>query len=176
MVERQFDFELTPFGGAPVEYVKVAAINRGFAFSRAVARASDPNNIRKAKLVRDEGRELDPHNPNESRVPPGHESFGSDRYVDRAGRLYSVDISLFGDAGAIETVDALGRVNVFTAAAFESSTPDSVLEVALALVEDTEANRDISFDSSLQYGGVTVDLNDPVVPLVVPAHELPPHS
>ena len=114
MVERQFDFELTPFGGAPVEHVKVAAINRGFAFSRAVAHASDPNNIRKAKLVRDEGRELDPHNPNESRVPPGHESFGSDRYVDRTGRLYSVDISLFGDAGAIETVDALGRVRGFT--------------------------------------------------------------
>ncbi|MDE0447516.1 MAG: hypothetical protein OXH96_12665 [Spirochaetaceae bacterium] len=174
MVERQFDFELTPFGGAPVEHVKVAAINRGFAFSRAVARASDPNNIRKAKLVRDEGRELDPHNPNESRVPLGHESFGSDRYVDRAGRLYSVDISLFGDAGAIETVDVLGRVNVFTAAAFESTTPDAVVEVRLLMVQDTSGQHAHEFDPQQRRGGVTIDLHDPVVPLVIPAHEFRP--
>ena len=173
-MEREFGFALTPFGGGPVEHVTARSINRGFAFSCAVSRAKDPNNIWKARLLRDEGRDLDPHDVEEYRVPPGREAFGSDRYVDRLGRIYSVSITLFGDAGSVETVDALGRINVFTEAAFESTTPDAVVEVRLLMVQDTSGQHAHEFDPQQRRGGVTIDLHDPVVPLVIPAHEFRP--
>ena len=172
---RCFDFELVPFAGGTVERVRVATINRAFAFSMAAARAVDPNDLWKVRLVRDGGRDLDPSSMDEWNVPAGHESTRSARLVserlgDWSGRGYSCSIALFGGGEAGETFLSSGRVNVFTEAAFASSTPDGVMEVELWTVSDVEDEYlSWQIDPTLKYGGVTADLNDPLIPLIVPA-------
>ena len=174
---RSYDFELVPFAGGTVARVQVAAINRAFAFSMAAACAADPNDLWKVRLVSDGGRDLDPSSMDEWNVPAGPESDLSERLVsdrlDWSGRGYGCSIQLFGGAETVEGFFASGRVNVFTAAAFETSTPDGVMGVELWTVDDSEddyvTNRTLLIDPTLKYGGVTADLDDPVIPLIVPA-------
>ena len=172
--KRLYDFELTPFAGGSVECVQVAAVNRGFAFSGAVAQAIDPNNIWRARLVRDGGRKLDPDNFYEYRVAPGHESVARGRMHNPAGtvlRLYHFDVTLFGGVWTPGRGVSCGRVHAFTSAVFDTSTPDQVLEVALSAVTEVEEGGgrpdrylDRDLDPTRKYGGVTFDLNDPPGP------------
>ena len=69
--KRRYDFELTPFAGGPEERVQVVAVNRGFAFSLAVGKAIDPNNIWIARLMGDGGERLDRDNLDAGLVPSG---------------------------------------------------------------------------------------------------------
>ncbi len=171
---RSYDFKLVPFAGGAVERVQVAAINRAFAFSMAAACAADPNDLWKVRLVRDGRRNLDPSSMDEWNVPAGHESGPSERLVserlDWSGRGYGCSIRLFGGAEAVEHFISSGRVNVFTEAAFASSTPDGIMEVELWTVSDVKDEYlSWQIDPTLKYGGVTADLDDPVIPLIVPA-------
>ena len=167
---RCYDFELVPFAGGTVARVQVAAINRAFAFSMAAACAADPNDLWKVRLVRDGGRDLDPSSMDEWNVPAGHESPRSARYLDGSARGYGCSVQLFGGGGTVAHFFASGRVNVFTEASFATSTPDGVMEVELWTVSDVEDEYlSWQIDPTLKYGGVTADLDDPVIPLIVPA-------
>ena len=168
--KRRYDFDLTPFAGGPVERVQVVAVNRGFAFSLAVGQASDPNNIWKARLMRDGGERLDPDNLDAGLVPSGYESVARERMQKPPGtilRLYHFDVKLFGGVGTAQGSGSCGRVHAFTAVVFDTGAPDAIFEVTLAgIAEATEdgGGPDRSFDPSKKYGGVTFDLNDPPGP------------
>lgn len=56
----------------------------------------------------------------------------------------------------------------------QCTTPDAVVEVRLLMVQDTSGQHAHEFDPQQRRGGVTIDLHDPVVPLVIPAHEFRP--
>lgn len=167
--KRLYDFELTPFAGGPVERVQVAAVSRGFAFSLAAAQAIDPNNIWKARLVQDEGRKLDPEDFDEYMVPCGFESVARYRMHGPAGavlRPYHFGVTLFGGVWTSVGAGSYGRVHAFTAAVFNTSTPDAVMEVGLVAITEEEGGGgpDRELDTSRLYGGVTFDLNDPPGP------------
>ena len=167
--KRRYDFELAPFAGGPVECVQVMAVNRGFAFSLAVAQAIDPNNIWKARLMRDGGERLDPDNFDARMVPSGYESIARERMQIAPGttlRLYHFDVTLFGGVWTSEGTGSCGRVHAFTQVVFDTA-PDSVVEVGLrSIVEVDErgGGPDRFLDPSKKYGGVTFDLNDPPGP------------
>ena len=170
MKTRLYDFELIPFAGGAVEHVQVEAVNRGFAFSLAVAQAIDPNNIWKARVVGDGGRALDPDDFDECLVPSGYESVARGRMHNPPGtilRPYHFDVTLFGGVWTSEGTGSCGRVHAFSQTVFDTSTPDQVLEVALEAITELDergGGPDLFLDPSKKYGGVTFDLNDPPGP------------
>ena len=59
----------------------------------------------------------------------------------------------------------VGRANAFTVAVIDSTTPDAIMEARLTYVADIPGGKPTSLyeiDPSRKYGGVTVDLDDPV--------------
>ena len=145
------------------------AQNRALGFSLAASQATDPNNVWKVRLVRDNGCVLDPDNAEGADVPRAHASSRSYRMPDDDVplRWYDVYFDLFGGAQARAAVYVIGRVNVFTAGVAASDTPDEIREVwpdrvAKRQGEDLYGGNYI--DGKRNYGGVTVDLRDPVIP------------
>lgn len=102
-------------------------------------------------------------------MPRAHASSRSYRMPDDDVplRWYDVYFDLFGGAQARAAVYVIGRVNVFTAGVAASDTPDEIREVwpdrvAKRQGEDLYGGNYI--DGKRNYGGVTVDLRDPVIP------------
>lgn len=162
---RKYEFALTPFAGGEVERVSVLAECRAFGFTLAALQASDPNNVWKVRLVSDDGRELDPYDVEEWRVPREYSS--SDvKYDERSVplRAYEVDFELFGGCRSRVGFGVVGRANVFTAAAIYSDTPDAVMDTWITSV-GTEMGGDYlcSIRQEEKYGGVMVDLNDSII-------------
>lgn len=130
---REYEYHVTPFAGGAVEQVRVLAQNRGLGFSLAASQATDPNNVWKVRLVRDNGCVLDPDGAEGSDVPREHSSSRS--YPAPDGdipvRRYDVYFDLFGGAQARAGVYVSGRINVFTAGVAASDTPDDIREISL---------------------------------------------
>ena len=168
--KKEYEFHLTPFAGGAVETVRVMAQNRALGFSLAASQAADPNNVWKVRLIRDNGRVLDPDDFRESDVPsefssPHSYPLPSD---DILLRSYDVYFDLFGGVQAREGVSVSGRINAFTAGVMESDAADAVREVWLDLVARSTGNPVDGgdyIDETKKYGGITVDLHDPVIPV-----------
>ena len=170
---RALDFELTPFAGGVTERVTVMAEHRAFGFSLAAAQAADPNNVWKVRLIRDNGKVLDPDDIDERNwdVP-----FGSDpqiyttpddmlprtalRGCNTALRGYGLWFDLLGRCEATETPSVMGRVNAFTGGVIWSDTPNDVAEIRLYTINiDGDYYEEV--DENKKYGGIVVDLDDP---------------
>jgi len=157
---RNYEFDLTLFESGAIERVSIMAPNRAYGFTRAAQQSTDPNNVWKVRLVRENGRELDPYDLREWKVPPAHDSSKMLSTEWRnTPRTYNVDFVLFGGAEDYEQPSAVGRINAFTEAVLDTTTPDGVMEVALSAVCD---ENDIGYvtDGNKEYGGVTFDLDD----------------
>ena len=165
---RPFEFDLTPFAGDEMERVRVMAENRALGFSLAASQATDPNNVWKVGLRRDDRRYLNLSEINDTQVPREFASSRSYPLPDEVPkRWYSVCFYLFGGVQADEGVYVSGRVNAFTAGVAASDTPDAICEIWLEKVSK-EQGDDLGgyyIDESKKYGGVTVDLEDPMIPV-----------
>ena len=171
---REYDFDVTPFAGGEVERVSIMTEYRALGFTLAALQATDPSNVWKVRLVRDNGRELDPYDVEEWRVPAEYKSRNVRPFQELGElRTYEVTFTLFGLAEAREFPSVIGRPNVFTVAAIDSSTPDAIMETELTMVSKTSGDNPAGgymINKDKKYGGVTVDLGDPLGTLVpVPA-------
>ena len=166
---RQYEYYLTPFAGGAVERVMVVADNRALGFSFAASQAADPNNVWKVRLVRDNGRVLDPNDIKEVEVTDQLSSSYSYPLPDDIPlRSYEVYFDLFGGSQAREGVSVAGRVNAFTAGVAASDNPDAIREVWLYFVARSTGNPvdgGYYIDGNKKYGAVMVDLDDPVSPV-----------
>ena len=177
MKPRPYDFDLTPFADGAVAHVQVHARNRAIAFTLAALQATDPANVWKVALVRDNGRILDPDDVQEShRVPQEYDSQQTREPMDLDGFLeqhtndsmnlttprgYDVGLELFGGGGTGFGIRADRRVESFTRAALDSATPDAVYEIELRGVGADQPDIIYETDPTQKYGGVTVDLTEP---------------
>ena len=168
---RVYDFTVTPFAEGEIEYIQIKAKNRAYGFTLAAAQASDPNNVWRIKLMRENGRTLNPASPEEWSVPSEYKSPTNTLYhkCDIPLRVYDVEITLFGGAYFTEGACVAGRVHAFAEALMNSTTPDGAVEVVMKRIGDAPgdaATKMLFIDPSMKYGGITVDLSDPVEGLV----------
>ena len=163
--KRPLEFELIPFAGGDIERVTVMAENRAIGFSRAASQSADPNSVWKVRIVRDNGRYLDRNDTDAHQLPLEHCTPSIRWHPDYMPyRAYIVYFDLFGRVQADEGAGVSGRINVFTAGAMLSDTPDNIWQVWLYAVASKPGDKfDFYFiDENKRYGGVTVDLTDPL--------------
>ena len=181
---REFEFELTFFGGDR-QLVQVVGRSRAHGFAGAPLKAADPNNVWKVRVVRDSGLYLvsefgkhrkkwdDPHPHIPVFVVPATESVVPNGEFSPTGysagdhvRTYHMDWVFFNGALDMEMPDVSGRPNAFAACAMDTQYPDSVMEVSITSVCERDYNNTPhEVDVGKEYGGVTLDLKDPFVPL-----------
>lgn len=145
------------------------AQSRALGFSLAASQATDPNNVWRVRLVRDNGCVLDPAAAEGADVPPEYASSRSYPLPDGVPlRSYTVYSDLFGGAQARVGVDVSGRANAFTAGIAASNTPDDIREIWLDRIASEIGDSPRSgfyIDENKKYGGVLVDLRDPMIPI-----------
>lgn len=157
--KRSLEYEVVPFAGGPVERVEVMAEHRALGFSLAAAKARDPNDVWKVRILRDNGVFLDPEDVDASQnIPLEHDPIIRHRFAF-AGieyRNYVVAFDLFGHCEADEGIGASGRWNSFAAAALASDAVggNDVLELWIYVIGEQEV------DVTKKYGGITIDLHD----------------
>ena len=171
---RNYEFEVTPFAGTEVERIAVMSPNRAFGFTLAVSQAPDPNNVWRVRIVRDNGREIDSGDV----IPRQNRSPGGARFEEKLGipRSYAVELEFFGACTTLQGARVVGRVNAFAEAVMESTTPDSVIEARLwSIAGDAGpySKEDLELDGSKKYGGVTIDIDEPVEVLITDVDRYP---
>ena len=158
---RPLEYEVVPFAGREAETITVLAEHRAIGFSLAAAKVHDPADVWKVRLLRDNGRFLDPNDPESSQnIPLLHdpevylnlEISENQIYKFRSYELY---FDMFGNCEAREGVTVAGRWNAFTAAVLASDmVGNAVYEVWHSSIDANDV------DPAVEYGGVYVDLND----------------
>lgn len=171
---RKYEFDVTPFADGEVERISILSPNRAFGFTLAVSQTPDPDNVWRVRLVRENGREIDSGDV----IPRQNHSPGGARFQEKLGipRSYAVELEFFGVCTALQGARVVGRVNAFAEAVMESATPDSVIEARLwSIAGDagSYSEEDLELDGSKKYGGVTVDLDDPVEVLITDVDRYP---
>lgn len=171
---REYEFEVTPFADGEVERIVVMSPNRAFGFTLAASQASDPNNVWRVRLVRDNGYKIDSGDV----IPRQNRSPGGALFERKLGtrRSYAVELEFFGACTALQGARVVGRVNAFAEAVMESTTPESVVEARLWSIAGTAgaySEEDLELDGSKKYGGVTVDLDAPVEVLITDVDRYP---
>ena len=181
---RAFEFELTYFGGDR-QLVQVMGRSRAHGFAGAPLEAADPNNVWKVRVVRDSGLYLvpelgerrkkwdNPHPhipvfvvPATETVVPNGEFSPTGYFAGDHVRAYNMEWIFFNRTLGGELPAVSGRPNAFAACAMDTIYPDNVREVSIASVCDRDYdNTPHEVDPDKEYGGVTLDLKDPVVPL-----------
>lgn len=165
---RTYVFEVTTFEGES-EHITAEAECRALGFSAAARKATDPCNVCKVKLLRDNGSEIvyvhytkpplpiiDPRNRSELARDHSKET---DRYYDSTVTMHTL-------AEASIAASVTGRPNVFSYAAInsqESSHGDGVLEICLSsIMLDEESGLLTYFEMGKKYGGITDDIHDEI--------------